>query len=76
MKNIKSIYASYSYHFHRCWRCDKVKQTNVKVHWDTSEGMKIICTSCHSNLISLKEMEKMRKENSTNNEFLKNLSNM
>ncbi|ETW28684.1 hypothetical protein PFFCH_03813 [Plasmodium falciparum FCH/4] len=38
MKNIKSIYASYSYHFHRCWRCDKVKQTNVKVHWDTSEG--------------------------------------
>ncbi|SOV15123.1 conserved Plasmodium protein, unknown function [Plasmodium sp. DRC-Itaito] len=59
-----------------CWRCDKVKQTNVKVQWDTSEGMKIICTSCHSNLISLKEMEKMRKENSTNNEFLKNLSNM
>ncbi|SBT33027.1 conserved Plasmodium protein, unknown function [Plasmodium ovale wallikeri] len=57
-----------------CWRCDKVKQTNVKVHWDTPEGMKIICTSCHNNLLTMKEVEKVRKENSTNNEILKNLN--
>ncbi|KJP86559.1 hypothetical protein AK88_03755 [Plasmodium fragile] len=59
-----------------CWRCDKVKQTNVKVHWDTSEGLKVICISCHGNLLAMKEVEKVRKENNTNKEIVKNLSNM
>ncbi|SCM00709.1 conserved Plasmodium protein, unknown function [Plasmodium chabaudi chabaudi] len=59
-----------------CWRCDKVKQTNVKVHWDTIEGMKTICTSCHGNLLSIKEVERVRKDNNTNTELLKNINKM
>eukprot|EP00401_Gymnodinium_catenatum_P021456 CAMPEP_0117550108 /NCGR_PEP_ID=MMETSP0784-20121206/48509_1 /TAXON_ID=39447 /ORGANISM="" /LENGTH=95 /DNA_ID=CAMNT_0005347113 /DNA_START=55 /DNA_END=338 /DNA_ORIENTATION=+ len=31
-----------------CWRCDKVKQSNYKVLFNTSKGLKVICHGCYS----------------------------
>lgn len=50
-----------------CWRCDKVKQTNIKVQWNTSEGVKTICNTCYSNLCTMKDLERARKENNEYN---------
>ncbi|KAF8818154.1 hypothetical protein IE077_002134 [Cardiosporidium cionae] len=46
-----------------CWRCDKVKQTNIKVHWNIADGIKYICNTCYSNLCSLRDLERVRKDN-------------
>jgi len=46
-----------------CWRCDKVKQCNVKVHWTTPDGKKVICHSCYNQLTEREEIDKMRIQN-------------
>eukprot|EP00922_Rhytidocystis_sp_ex-Travisia-forbesii_P042973 GHVS01064226.1.p1 GENE.GHVS01064226.1~~GHVS01064226.1.p1 ORF type:complete len:126 (+),score=6.29 GHVS01064226.1:221-598(+) len=46
-----------------CYRCDKVKQTNIKVTWNTPIGQKSICNTCYSNLCSLSDLERARKHN-------------
>ncbi|SCP03963.1 conserved Plasmodium protein, unknown function [Plasmodium ovale] len=58
-------------------RYNKVNHVQWKPHSciiNLFVGMKIICTSCHNNLLTMKEVEKVRKENSTNTEILKNLN--
>lgn len=48
-----------------CFRCDKVKQTNIKVQWESPLGTKIICNTCYSNLCTKEELDRIRKENAT-----------
>eukprot|EP00921_Rhytidocystis_pertsovi_P000086 GHVQ01000207.1.p2 GENE.GHVQ01000207.1~~GHVQ01000207.1.p2 ORF type:complete len:123 (+),score=12.61 GHVQ01000207.1:432-800(+) len=45
-----------------CYRCDKVKQTNIKVTWTTPNGQKIICNTCYSNLSTQLDLDRARKE--------------
>jgi len=52
--------------FHRafiCFRCDKVKQCQVKVSWATSDGNKTICHGCYTQLASREDINKMRIAN-------------
>eukprot|EP00397_Hematodinium_sp_SG-2012_P068438 GEMP01111129.1.p1 GENE.GEMP01111129.1~~GEMP01111129.1.p1 ORF type:complete len:154 (+),score=20.96 GEMP01111129.1:64-462(+) len=46
-----------------CWRCDKVKHCNLKVHWNTPDGKKLICHSCYNQLVEREEIDKMRTHN-------------
>ncbi|GFE54198.1 hypothetical protein BaOVIS_016020 [Babesia ovis] len=46
-----------------CWRCDKIKQTMTKVKWESKEGLKIICTTCYTNLAQYLEVAKVRRLN-------------
>mmetsp|Transcript_18787 Transcript_18787/g.28252 ORF Transcript_18787/g.28252 Transcript_18787/m.28252 type:complete len:132 (+) Transcript_18787:134-529(+) len=46
-----------------CFRCDKVKQSNYKVHWTTSKGKKQICHSCYNQLVEREDVAKMRAAN-------------
>ncbi|XP_953993.1 uncharacterized protein TA07010 [Theileria annulata] len=46
-----------------CWRCDKIKQTMTKVKWETKEGLKIICTTCYTNLATYLEVARVRNLN-------------
>eukprot|EP00375_Theileria_parva_P003619 XP_766304.1 hypothetical protein [Theileria parva strain Muguga] len=52
-----------SYYIFRCWRCDKIKQTMTKVKWETKEGLKIICTTCYTNLATYLEVARVRNLN-------------
>eukprot|EP01068_Selenidium_serpulae_P012469 Selendium_serpulae@DN5824_c1_g1_i2.p2 len=45
-----------------CYRCDKVKQTTIKVTWLTSKGIKALCNTCYNNLLTQKELEDSRGE--------------
>eukprot|EP00389_Voromonas_pontica_P013003 GDKH01020038.1.p1 GENE.GDKH01020038.1~~GDKH01020038.1.p1 ORF type:complete len:113 (-),score=12.08 GDKH01020038.1:127-465(-) len=45
-----------------CWRCDKVKQSNMKVHWSTTKGSKIICVACYHALKDAFDLKQMKKE--------------
>lgn len=45
-----------------CYRCDKVKQTSIKVTWMTSKGIKSLCNTCYNNLLTQKELEDSRGE--------------
>ncbi|CAK0839724.1 unnamed protein product [Prorocentrum cordatum] len=46
-----------------CWRCDKVKQSNYKVFWNTSRGAKVICHGCYNQLTEREEIVQMRTAN-------------
>eukprot|EP00933_Yihiella_yeosuensis_P082191 TRINITY_DN95979_c0_g1_i1.p1 TRINITY_DN95979_c0_g1~~TRINITY_DN95979_c0_g1_i1.p1 ORF type:complete len:136 (-),score=34.25 TRINITY_DN95979_c0_g1_i1:139-546(-) len=46
-----------------CFRCDKVKQSNFKVIWNTSKGNKIICHPCYTQLTEREEVARMRTAN-------------
>eukprot|EP00927_Polykrikos_kofoidii_P023544 TRINITY_DN21660_c0_g2_i1.p1 TRINITY_DN21660_c0_g2~~TRINITY_DN21660_c0_g2_i1.p1 ORF type:complete len:134 (-),score=25.58 TRINITY_DN21660_c0_g2_i1:82-483(-) len=46
-----------------CWRCDKVKQSNYRVHFNTSKGLKHICHGCYSQLAEREEVAQMRSAN-------------
>eukprot|EP00406_Dinophysis_acuminata_P070699 CAMPEP_0179294114 /NCGR_PEP_ID=MMETSP0797-20121207/43726_1 /TAXON_ID=47934 /ORGANISM="Dinophysis acuminata, Strain DAEP01" /LENGTH=153 /DNA_ID=CAMNT_0021003291 /DNA_START=68 /DNA_END=528 /DNA_ORIENTATION=- len=46
-----------------CWRCDKVKQSNYKVLWNTSKGLKHICHGCYAQLAEREEVAQMRTAN-------------
>ncbi|CDR94492.1 hypothetical protein, conserved [Babesia bigemina] len=46
-----------------CWRCDKIKQTMTKVKWESKEGLKVICTTCYTNLAQYLEVAKVRRLN-------------
>ncbi|CEM23240.1 unnamed protein product [Vitrella brassicaformis CCMP3155] len=45
-----------------CFRCDKVRQTYMKVIWTTSKGVKTICHTCFKNLESNYELDGLRKQ--------------
>lgn len=44
-----------------CFRCDKVKQTHLKVHWSTTKGVKILCHACYLNLVECSSIEANRR---------------
>mmetsp|Transcript_1411 Transcript_1411/g.5706 ORF Transcript_1411/g.5706 Transcript_1411/m.5706 type:complete len:133 (-) Transcript_1411:122-520(-) len=46
-----------------CFRCDKVKQSNYKVLWNTSKGCKQICHGCYNQLTEREEIAIMRVAN-------------
>eukprot|EP00747_Dinoflagellata_sp_TGD_P167449 gnl/TRDRNA2_/TRDRNA2_191887_c0_seq1.p1 gnl/TRDRNA2_/TRDRNA2_191887_c0~~gnl/TRDRNA2_/TRDRNA2_191887_c0_seq1.p1 ORF type:complete len:154 (+),score=34.83 gnl/TRDRNA2_/TRDRNA2_191887_c0_seq1:67-462(+) len=46
-----------------CWRCDKVKQSNYKVIWNTSKGVKQICHGCYAQMVEREEVAQMRIAN-------------
>eukprot|EP00931_Biecheleriopsis_adriatica_P058157 TRINITY_DN34557_c0_g1_i1.p1 TRINITY_DN34557_c0_g1~~TRINITY_DN34557_c0_g1_i1.p1 ORF type:complete len:132 (-),score=34.27 TRINITY_DN34557_c0_g1_i1:316-711(-) len=46
-----------------CWRTDKVKQSNYKVLWNTSKGLKTICHGCYTQMKEREEVAEMRKAN-------------
>lgn len=61
-KNLKAKKYDYLLGF-MCWRCDKVKQTHIKAHFTTSQGIKTICHTCYNQLIERDEVADMRKAN-------------
>eukprot|EP00928_Gymnodinium_smaydae_P062198 TRINITY_DN46114_c0_g1_i1.p1 TRINITY_DN46114_c0_g1~~TRINITY_DN46114_c0_g1_i1.p1 ORF type:complete len:155 (-),score=37.41 TRINITY_DN46114_c0_g1_i1:58-453(-) len=46
-----------------CDRCGKVKQTEYRVNWKTSKGVKKICYGCYSQLAEREEVAQMRSAN-------------
>mmetsp|Transcript_22239 Transcript_22239/g.40072 ORF Transcript_22239/g.40072 Transcript_22239/m.40072 type:complete len:136 (+) Transcript_22239:75-482(+) len=46
-----------------CYRCDKVKQSNFKVIFNTSKGNKIICHPCYTQLAEREDVAQMRSAN-------------
>mmetsp|Transcript_49456 Transcript_49456/g.115648 ORF Transcript_49456/g.115648 Transcript_49456/m.115648 type:complete len:129 (+) Transcript_49456:61-447(+) len=46
-----------------CWRCDKVKQSDHKVMWNTSQGNKGICYGCYNQLSEREDVAHMRTAN-------------
>merc|ERR1712137_750325 len=46
-----------------CWRTDKVVQSNIKVFWNTSKGLKIISHGAYSQLVEREDVAKMRAAN-------------
>ncbi|KAK2195818.1 hypothetical protein BdWA1_002413 [Babesia duncani] len=46
-----------------CWRCDRIKQTMTKVKWQTQEGLKMICTTCYTNLATFLQVGQVRRIN-------------
>merc|ERR1711879_255963 len=46
-----------------CWRTDKVKQSSMKVLWNTSKGCKTICHGCYSQFMEREEVKRMRTAN-------------
>ncbi|KAH0473593.1 MAG: hypothetical protein KVP17_002099 [Porospora cf. gigantea B] len=46
-----------------CFRCDRPRQTMVKVFWQTSQGSKTICFTCYKNLEECDFVDHSRREN-------------
>eukprot|EP00919_Chromeraceae_sp_WS-2016_P031032 GHVR01073357.1.p1 GENE.GHVR01073357.1~~GHVR01073357.1.p1 ORF type:complete len:121 (-),score=18.84 GHVR01073357.1:142-504(-) len=45
-----------------CWRCDKVKMAPVKVFWDTTKGVKVVCHTCYNTLLEANALKIAQKE--------------